>query len=161
MSQTRKLWNEQLSPPNPPNNQPIRKLVFHPTPDDLYEFFDGADSLPCSKSLPVVRRVGLALTGFSTSQIPGVTRSLNGLVPEKSSMLFPDTTGTREFVLDSLTWRQLLAEAAASADHPGSLQFARLALPGLTLPSGPDTRSPSPFSAMVMPVFGDRLLRFR
>jgi hypothetical protein len=79
----------------------VRHIVFQPGPEDLYQPTAGTFYLPCSRSLPVVRKIGLALTGFSSSSFPPEPRSLVGNIPNAAPMMFPDAFGIHSFVMDN------------------------------------------------------------
>jgi len=103
VAQTRALWGTLGQPGD---GQTMRRLVFQPSPDDLYQLV-GTHYLSCTKSLPVVRKVGLALTGYAASQLPPEQRDMQGTIPAAAPMGFPDASGVREFQLENPSWHNL------------------------------------------------------
>jgi hypothetical protein len=103
-AQSRALW-EALGQPG--DGQTRRQLVFQPSPDDLYQLLGGTHYLSCTRSLPVVRKVGLALTGFLSSQLPPELREAEGEIPVGSRMAFTDGTGAHYFELSNPSWLHL------------------------------------------------------
>jgi hypothetical protein len=104
VAQTRALW-DALGQPG--DGQSSRRLVFQPAPEDLYQLLGGTHYLSCTKSLPVVRRVGLALTGYTGGQLPPERRDVEGEIPEMAPMAFTDTDGLHEFDLANPSWHHL------------------------------------------------------
>ncbi len=104
VAQTQALWNALGQPGD---GQTTRRLVFQPSPDDLYQPAAGTHYLSCKKSLPVVRKIGLALTGYSSSQLPPEQRDIEGTVPLTAPMAFADATGVRAFQLENPSWHSL------------------------------------------------------
>jgi hypothetical protein len=101
VAQTHALWSALGQPGD---GGTTRRLVFQPSPDDLYQLTAGTHYLSCTKSLPVVRKIGIALTGYTAAQLPGEPRDVPGIVPETAPMAFPDVSGVREFQLENPTW---------------------------------------------------------
>ena len=104
VAQSEALWSALGQPGD---EQTSRRLIFQPTPDDLYQLLAGTHYLSCTKSLPVVRKVGLALTGFTTGQLPPEQRAIEGHIPDTAPMGFTDGAGVREFQLENPSWHHL------------------------------------------------------
>jgi hypothetical protein len=103
VAESRALW---AALGQPGDGKTSRRLIFQPGPDDLYQMV-GTHYLSCTRSLPVVRKIGLALTGFSSSQLPPELREADGEIPIGSPMAFTDATGGHVFELSNPSWLHL------------------------------------------------------
>jgi hypothetical protein len=104
VAQSRALWSALGLPAD---GQAMRRLVFQPGPDDLYQLLAGTHYLSCTRSLPVVRKIGLALTGFAAAQLPPEQREAEWRIPAGAPMAFTDATGTHLFELSNPSWLHL------------------------------------------------------
>jgi hypothetical protein len=140
-AQSRALWNAlgQAS-----DNQTMRRLVFEPSPDDLYQLLAGSAYLSCTKSLPVVRKVGLALTGQPS--IPAEPRDLEGRLKVPALMSFTDATGTHQFELVNPIWFRLANVPLIYADS--SYTAVRSSFEA----RAQDVRGVSPFTSFVFDI---------
>ena len=55
----------------------------------------------------MVRKIGLALTGYSSSQLPPQLPAIEGSIPNTAPMAFADGAGMREFQLENPSWHHL------------------------------------------------------
>jgi hypothetical protein len=104
VSQTRALWQ---SLGQPTDGGATRRLVFTVGPEDLYEAMAGSEYLPCTKALPVVRKLGIALTGYASNGVPAEHRGVEGWIGEHTAMSFAGADGVHDLYMDNGTWRQL------------------------------------------------------
>lgn len=92
VAQTRALWEDQLGlEPGPLGSN--RRLVFELNPDDLYQQLAGSSFLACTKSLPVIRKIGLGLTGVCSTCSPSDPREVSADIPEPAMMGFTGVAG--------------------------------------------------------------------
>jgi hypothetical protein len=103
VAQTRTLWEDQLGlqSGDPATN---RRLVFELSPDDLYQQLAGSAYLSCTKSLPVVRKIGVGATGFCATCLPSDPRDSDAFLPEPALMEFPGVAGVSGFQMVNPTW---------------------------------------------------------
>ena len=103
-AQSRALW-AQLGQPG--DGGTVRRLVFQPSPDDLYQAISGRHYLSCTKSLPVLRKIGLAFTGYSSTGMPSDPPRAEGRIPDTASMTFVDSLGVHDFRMTDSAWHGL------------------------------------------------------
>ena len=143
VAQSKALWD---AIGEPTDGKTSRHLVFELSPDDLYAVSGGSEYLSCSKSLPVVRRIGLGLTGFPANGLPGDERAVEGSIPATAPMGFVDATGVKSFEMANPSWRNL-------ANVPlvyGASDYAELRSDFLAMPQ--DVRGVSPFTTFVFDI---------
>lgn len=143
VAQSEALWSALGQPGD---GQTIRRLTFQPSPDDLYQLLAGTHYLSCTKSLPVVRKIGLALTGYTSSQLPPEERQIEGSIPDTAPMAFADGAGVREFQLENPSWHHLANVPliyAMNDYNKVKTDFSAL---------GQDVRGVSPFTTFVFDI---------
>ncbi|HTE55123.1 MAG TPA: hypothetical protein VK698_29930, partial [Kofleriaceae bacterium] len=143
VAQSKALWNALGQPTD---GKTSRHLVFELGPEDVYEVSSGSEYLSCTKSLPVVRRMGLALTGFTASSLPGDHRAIEGNIPATAPMAFVDATGVTSFELANPSWRNL-------ANVPlvyGTSDYGKVKTDFTAIPQ--DVRGVSPFTTFVFDI---------
>ena len=99
------LW-DALGDPSAPDTT-LRHLTFRVQPDDIYEPYAGSAYLSCRRALPVVRKLGLILTGVAENGTPPEQRFIEGSIPEHARLDFVTTSGIWPFALDNPVWRAL------------------------------------------------------
>jgi hypothetical protein len=155
VAQTRALW-DALGRAG--DGVAVRRLVFEPTPADIYELVIGTHYLPCTKSLPVVRKLGLAFTGYASGEEPDTSLSVEGHIPPTAGMGFPDATGMRVFEMANQAWRNLAAVPILFAGN--DYNVVRTAL-GRFDELSQDVRGVSPFTSLVFDIPEDQVIEFQ
>jgi hypothetical protein len=136
----------------------MRRLVFEPSADDLYELVIGTHYLSCQKSLPVMRKMGLAFTGYASGQVPDTPLDVEGGIPQGAAMAFTDASGTRTFEMANPTWRRLATVPIVFAANDYSVVRNALgAVDELTQ----DVRGVSPFTSFEFNIPENQVVEFR
>lgn len=105
VAETRALWHA-LGEANAPGST-LRRLTFHVKPEDIYEPHAGSAYLSCRRALPVIRKLGLIVTGVEDSGTPPEQRFVEGIIPEHARLEFVTISGSWPFALVSPVWRAL------------------------------------------------------
>ncbi len=104
----------------PGDGQTTRRLVFQVDPSDVYEPVGGVGYLSCHSSLPIIRKIGIALTGYPRGSVPGDPRAVEGWLPEQSLMSFPTEEGVYSFAMANDIYRRLRNVPLFYAEQTGS-----------------------------------------
>jgi hypothetical protein len=140
---TKKLWRSLGSPAD---GVAMRRLEFKIDPEDLYERLAGSEYLPCTKALPVVRKIGLALTGYPTNGVPSERRGIDAEIPEDATMSFIDAAGEHSFTMANPAWRHIaVVPLVYTNTNYGKVKADFAAIPQ-------DVRGVSPFTTFVFDI---------